>query len=118
MSPAEFLEHLNTDIGDILRLNSTAARAADVFRLRTSLPKDARPTLDQTAAILRTYGSVIKRAETELLELMHEQLIDRDFARSKVFFRSDFLARLREAANAYNDSMQDFDRFRKAICVR
>ncbi|MET3225797.1 hypothetical protein ABIF35_006584 [Bradyrhizobium japonicum] len=118
VSPAEFLEHLNADIEDILRLNSTAARAADVFRLRTSLPKDGRPTLDQTAAKLRTYGSVIKREETELLELMHEQLIDRDFALSKVFFRSDFLARLCEAANAYNDSMQDFVRFRSAICTR
>lgn len=118
VSPADFLEHLNRDIEDILRLNSTAARAADVFRLRTSLPTDARPTLDQTAVILRTYGSVIKREETELLELMHEQLIDRNFARSKVFFRSDFLARLREAATAYNDSMQDFDRFRNAVCAR
>lgn len=117
-SPAAFLEHLNRDVEAILLVNSTAARAATVYRLRTSVPYENRPTLAQMAISLDTHGPTIKREETDLLELLHEQLIDREFSLSKVFFPSCFLAHWQEAGEIYDSSSRDYRQFRSAIATQ
>lgn len=106
-----FITHLREDLEAILRRNGQSIRAADIFAQRTGWAQDRRPTLAQLAETMKSHGPSIKREETILLATLHEQLVDRDFTESSVYFRSDFLRRWREAHEMYEQSGKNFDRF-------
>lgn len=110
-STGAFLQHLNGDLEDVVRVTGTSGRAAGIFRLRTCVPRFARPTLEQTAQILGGHASTIKREETELLAALHDQLVAEDFLHSRILYPPRFMAHWGEARRVFERSHSDFDRF-------
>jgi len=118
LTPDEFLRKLNEDLEKVIRVNATSLRAADVFRLRTSMPQAERRTLAQVAELLGSHGPSIKREETILLDALHTQLVLSDFAYSRVIFRSGFLRWWREAWTAYRASGSSYLNFCNGLALR
>jgi hypothetical protein len=89
--PAEFLRFLNGDLEEVVRVTNTSGRAAGIFRMRTSVPGSARPTLERTARARGGHASTIKREESDLLTMLHEQLVTGDFLRSRILYPAGFI---------------------------
>ena len=76
-SSTEFLSCINKNLERILDINSNRKNITDVFRLRTSQPKNKRLTLERTGNALGIHAPSVKMLETLLITLLHSQLIDR-----------------------------------------
>lgn len=116
-TPGEFLAGLNHDLEEVVRANATSIRAADVFRLRTCLPRASRRTLDEVALLLGSHGSSIKREESLLLDALHSQLVLHDYTFGRVLFRPRFRAFWREAWQVYQECGADFEDFAAALAT-
>lgn len=110
-SAEEFLGNLAGDIEAIIQNNGMTARAADIFKLRVAVPRAARLTLSEVAVVLNTYGPSVKREESLLLANLNDQLVDRDFTNSRVFYSPRFLNYWEEASRIYEDAGNDFEKF-------
>ena len=113
----QFLEHLNSDLENVVRLTGTSKRAADIFRLRTCVPPSTRLTLDEVARLLGGHGSTIKREETELLEALHRQLAARDYTFSRVLFPPQFRAWWRSALKIFASNHASYRGFSSALAA-
>lgn len=116
-TPGEFIIALNRDLEEIVRANATSLRAADVFRLRTCLPRTSRRTLGEVAKILGSHGPSIKREESLLLDALHSQLVLHDYTFSRVLFRPSFRKFWRESWRVYCDCGGDFEDFSAALAA-
>lgn len=110
-SVGEFLGNLARDIEGIIHNNDMTARAADIFKLRVAVPRATRLTLSEAAVVLDTHGPSVKREESLLLGSLNEQLVDRDFTNSRVFYSPCFLNYWEEASRIYEDAGKDFVEF-------
>lgn len=116
-TPGEFLACLNDDLEEIVRANATSIRAADVFRLRTCMPRASRRTLDEVARLLGTHGPSVKREESLLLDALHSQLVLGDYSFSRVLFRPRFREFWREAWRVHRECGMDFEDFSAALAA-
>lgn len=116
-SAKEFLDDLPESLEKIIQANSVTARAADIFRMRIAVLRAARPTLEQTAIALGTYGPSIKREESIMLTALNDQLVDGDFSTAQAWLKPKFLRYWRDAANFYTSSHRSFDSFQVQISL-
>lgn len=117
-SPVDFFEQLPRTVEEVVRVNETSKRAADIFRMRIATLRSARPTLEKTANALDTYGPSIKREESIMLAVLNEQLADGDVSSAKAIVQPNFLIYWREAARFYESSRGNFDSFRMQVSSR
>jgi hypothetical protein len=117
-SAEEFVEALPLIVEKIVRSNDITARAADIFRMRIAVPRASRPTLEQTALALGTYGPSIKREESIMLTALNDQLVDGDFSTAKALLKPTFLGYWQQAADFYVSSHGSFDSFQAQASLR
>lgn len=117
-SPEEFVEALPLIVEKIIRANSITARAADIFRMRIAVLRALRPTLEQTALALGTYGPSVKREESIMLTTLNDQLVDGDFSTAKALLKPNFLRYWREAADFYASSHGSFGSFQAQASLK
>ncbi len=110
-SAEKFLEDLPVNMEVIIRVNAVAKSAVQVFRARVAVPRASRLTLAETAATLVTHGPSIKRIESLMLGMLNDQLIERDFTRSKVMYPTRFLGFWSDSAFAHRQCGGDFTEF-------
>lgn len=107
-SADDFLASLRDDLEAILAVSPVPRRSAAIFRLRTGQPKASRMTLAEVAEELDTHGPTIKREETIFLAVLNDQLVERDFSSSTIFYRPDYLQFWREADEEFRQSPAGF----------
>ena len=106
-----FLEGLDAVLCAAAGHNATSARAAAIYRMRTSASRRVRPTLDEVAAAFGSHGPSVKREETTMLAALNAQLVERDFTDARVVWRPSFLQVFRKATEVCAGSAGDYDRF-------
>ena len=117
-SAAEFLRKLSHDMEMIIGANAISARATQIFTVRIAVPRTSRLTLAEAAAVLNTHGPIIKRVESLLLAALNDQLIDRDFTRSRVMYEPRFLDHWADAALIHHECEGDFALFCALVSKR
>jgi hypothetical protein len=71
--------------------------------------------MDALATELGTHGPTIKRIETELLQVLHSTLIDRDMTRARIVIRESYLNRWRQIKDLYDESSGEAGRFTETL---
>src|SRR5690606_15435394 len=117
-SPAQFLANLSHDMEAIVRINAISARATQILKVRIAVPRTSRLTLAEAAALLGTHGPTIKREESLLLAALNDQLIDRDFTRSRVRYGPRFLDYWADAALIHHECGGSFAVFCALVSER
>lgn len=117
-SHAEFVERFAATIRQMLELPLPTARSARIFWLRTRLPDSHRPTLESIGDQLGTYGSSIKREETELLQWLHKVLVEGEHGRLLFWIDGEWLAMFREAVSIFDECGNDIERFGATLVLR
>ena len=115
--PEEFLSCLNETLLSTLEINTNRKYLTDIFRLRTSRSLNDRLTLEKTANALGTVGPSVKNIETELVTLLHSQLIEKNFTSSNAFFHKKFLKYWEEANEVY-EKTKEFTLFKESLSVK
>lgn len=116
-SPTEFVEGLPKAVEDLLESVAPTLRSSQIFRLRTRVPEYRRPTLTEVGAALGTWGSSIKREETELLEALHDLLVDHRFAGLALWLDGFWLGYITEAARIFAACEGSFERFGAGLAL-
>lgn len=111
--PGAFADTFCSVVALMLDQLSPTVRAAQIFRERTCLGEAQRPTLDQIAQRLGTFGPSVKREETILLEELHDVLVDGQFGLLPFWIDEGWLSRFRQAASLYQyeESQSGYHRF-------
>jgi hypothetical protein len=104
-------------VAQILHRTSTDRRVR-IFELRSSRAAGERLTLDAVARILGAHGPSIKREETELLQHLHDVLVDGEFAALDIWVDDDWLRWVRHAAQVFHQSGGQYDHFEAALALR
>lgn len=89
--PLHFLKSIIPTTVSVLNSRKISAHAADVFTRRSSVEILDRPTTEALAADFDSYGSTIKRIETDLLSFLSDVYIGQNLAISTVHLSTDFL---------------------------
>lgn len=111
----EYFEHVRDDLAEMLDASPSSMRAAEIFRVRTSLSASKRPTLHETAQRLETHGPTVKREETLLLDMLHQQLVQNDFSQANIRCRADFLGWWAKAAEVFGRNRSTYVNFCAAV---
>lgn len=117
-SSADFVSDFPATIRNMLELATPGGRSAEIFWRRTRLPDDRRPTLEVVGTALGTYGSSIKREETELLEGLNDVLVAQCFAEQPFWIDEGWLAFVRQAHDVFSRYPDDFEGFGASLAVR
>jgi hypothetical protein len=118
LTPDAFLSVFDEAAGTAVGLGRTTERAAAIWRVRTRLPAASRPTLDETAALLGTWGPTVKREETLLLASLNAQLVEGELVNAGVVWRREFLDWIREAEAERETAASNFDSFIRSLAAR
>ncbi|UWS78021.1 helix-hairpin-helix domain-containing protein [Phaeobacter sp. G2] len=89
--PLCFLESIIPTTASVLDSRKISAHAADVFTRRSSVALLDRPTTEALALDLGSYGSSIKRIETDLLSFLRDVYIGQNLSISTVHLSAAFL---------------------------
>lgn len=108
---AAFIDSLDEALAEAARVNATSGRAEQIYRLRTGVPRRRRPTLQDVADELKTYGPSVKREETVLLASLHTQLVEGDMTDASVVWRAGFLSLFSVAAKLHDFADRDYSHF-------
>lgn len=106
-----FVRTFRASVVAMLELLQPTPRAAWIFRERTSVSEVARPTLDEVAIKLGTFGPSVKREETILLEVLNDVLVEGDFGALPFWIDERWLSWFTRAVEAYRRSERDYGRF-------
>ncbi|KGM06939.1 hypothetical protein LP43_1434 [Methylophaga thiooxydans] len=113
--PQDFFKLVIPTLSKIIQTDFQYKYALDVFLMRTSKPLRLRPTIDNTGLLLGTYGSVVKRLETKLVEFLHLILVEEDYRYSSVFVMPDFAKYWRIIYEEYMSSEKSFEDFNNTL---
>ena len=116
-SPLEFLESAYGALQQTISSNCQYSNAVRVFELRTSRPIRERFTLKKVGEALGIVGPHVKRTEVEFVKMLNAQLIEKDFSKSKMFFRHEFLEFWGQAREVYENT-RDFRRFKSDLASK
>jgi hypothetical protein len=112
---ASFLDCLDGALAAAAETDARAGRAAQIYRLRTCVPRRRRPTLQDIAVTLSTHGPSVKREESLLLAGLHAQLVKGDMTDAGVVWRPGFVTRFTEAVDVHEHAGGDYNRFCSAL---
>jgi hypothetical protein len=90
-------------------------RAGRIFDLRTRHPAGSRMILEAVAAELSTHQPTVKREETELLQALHDVLLDHEFAEVPFWIDRDWLRYCAAAHDVFMSCDKDYPAFRSAL---
>lgn len=113
-----FIDSLDQALAEAARANATSGRAEQIYRLRTSIPRRRRPTLQEVAVALSTHGPSVKREESVLLASLHTQLVEHNMTDAAVHWRPGFLSFFKIAAELYELAAGDYGRFCSFLAQR
>jgi hypothetical protein len=115
---ALFAEHLCDDIGKLLRIHQVTKRATDILRYRTCRDAGTRLTLQQVAERLDTFGSTIKREETDFLAWLNDVIVGGEFWKLDVWLDGGWLEYWADAQTVFDHARSDYDHFADSIAWR
>tara|TARA_R110002049_G_scaffold22641_2_gene80896 strand:+ start:5609 stop:7762 length:2154 start_codon:yes stop_codon:yes gene_type:complete len=115
---AQFTEELSGVVERFLRYSPITARAADIFRLRTSQPEQLRLTLEKTAEALQSHAPSVKREETVFLQHLNDVLVGKEYTHAPVWLDESWLAYWAEAARIFASSEGSFQTFERELLCR
>jgi hypothetical protein len=113
----DYLKILKEATRLIVKENSTYKWSLDVYDKRVSQPQGSRLTLAMTGKKIGTSGPWVRTVEKKFVSMLNDQLIKRDFSKSKIYIRECFLSYWEEARVEYN-STNDFTRFKFGLAKK
>lgn len=108
--PRQFLHSIVPTAVDVLNSRRLSAIAAEVFRLRSSVGLEGRPTAEALAAQLGGHGSSVKRIETDMLRFLRAVFIERNLAIATAHISARFLNQWSFVESCFEDWENDTDR--------
>jgi len=117
-SPSRFLETIIPTGIDVLQSRQISFRAADIFKMRSSVGLATRPTTEKMAAKLGGHAPSIKLVETKLLNFLNEVFIEGNVAIARAHVDEVFLSYWVTIDRTFSKFDGDIEHLQRELCEK
>ncbi|WP_156455876.1 MULTISPECIES: hypothetical protein [Stenotrophomonas] len=112
---ADALTRLPEIVETAISIGNYPRNSKAIFRMRIAVNRKTRPTLQQVAEKLCTFGPCIKRDETLLLRGLNSLLVERELCTSLLLIDKAHLEAWQQLAGLFSESAGDFNKFGRLV---